>query len=386
MLSNYSLCQQLQPESGLLAVTTMGLLLANQGRVPIAHIIEFKENLRVLLISALFIVLSARLELADLFGQPLGNWLFVLALILLVRPVAVFTSLAGSQLPWRERIFLAWLAPRGIVAAAVSAVFALGLEASGIAGAEGLAALVFLVILATVCLYGLTARPLARLLGLAETDPQGAWILGASPFARALADALRDLDIPTVLIDSNRERIAAARLAGHRAQAANILSERLEESIELGGIGRLLALLPNDEVNSLACLRLVPAFGRAEVYQLDAPSSAQKASTSRDWRGRTLFAEGASSQALEARIASGAVVRRTPLSETFDFAAWRRRYGPDALVLARLRENGKLEWNTTESELEAAPGDILIGLTDPQPLDEQPAAKPSEGDDAPGEE
>ena len=119
-----------------------------------------------------------------------GALLFLAALIFVVRPVAVFASTWRSDLTFKERLFLAWLAPRGIVAAAVAALFALRLRAEGIEEARGLAPLVFLVIIGTVAVYGITAAPLARRLGLAEPDPQGALIIGASRFARAVAQAL----------------------------------------------------------------------------------------------------------------------------------------------------------------------------------------------------
>jgi NhaP-type Na+/H+ or K+/H+ antiporter len=152
----------LQPESGLLTVTLMGMAMANQSSVNIRHIIEFKENLRVLLISSLFIILAARLEMADLRAVGLPEIAFVGALILVVRPLAVGISTRGSDFSWRERILLGWVAPRGIVAAAVSSLFALELTRHGYAGAEQLASVTFLVIIATVLVYGFTAGPLAR--------------------------------------------------------------------------------------------------------------------------------------------------------------------------------------------------------------------------------
>ncbi len=166
-----------------------------------------------------------------------------------------------------------------------------------------------------------------------------------------------------MLVDSNRQRIASARLAGLRAHAGNILSEHVEDGIDLGGIGRLLALLPNDEVNSLACLHNLHTFSRAEVYQLVAATGSDDGRGTPDLRGRMLFQSGATSQHLEDRIEAGAVIRRTRLTQEFGYEAWRQRYGESAIVLARLRENGTMEWNTTEKDLEPAVGDVLIGLT-----------------------
>ncbi|MEZ4591031.1 MAG: sodium:proton antiporter [Chloroflexota bacterium] len=172
----------LHSESGLLAVTVMGFALANQKQVPIKQIEEFKKNIRDLLIGGLFIVLAARLSWAD-FAQIVW-WrgaLFVLFLVILVRPTAVFLSTLRADLSLKEKTFVSWMAPRGIVAAAVASIFALRLEEAGYAGAESLVALTFLVILATVIIYGLTAAPLARWLGLAEKIHRRAFAVYGQP-------------------------------------------------------------------------------------------------------------------------------------------------------------------------------------------------------------
>jgi hypothetical protein len=365
VLTIYAICQELQHESGLLAVTLMGIVLANQKRVNVAHIIEFKENLRVLLISVLFIVLAARLDFGTLFGQPLGNWLFVIALVLVVRPASIFLSLIGSSLSTKERLFLSWMAPRGIVAAAVSAVFALRLTADGYEGAEQLGPLVFLVIAVTVSVYGLTARPLARKLGLADSDPQGVLIAGASAFARSIAEALHVERVPVVLVDTNRTRTASARLAGLKSLSMSILSEHADESIDLGGIGRLFALLPNDDVNSLACLHHVHTFGRAEVFQLSPHGSKAPSDGASGLRGRTLFGAGLYYEELERRLQAGWEIRRTPLTETFDYDAWRERYGETAVLLMRIGADGILSVNTAEKALTPGAGDVVIAFVEP---------------------
>ncbi|MBD3166731.1 hypothetical protein GF324_09045, partial [bacterium] len=180
--SNY-----VQHESGLLTVTVMGVVLANQTRAQVKHIIEFKENLRVLLIATLFILLSARLELESLTGLGLNDFLFVAALILVIRPLSALVSSIGTNTSWRESLFIGWMAPRGIVAAAVTSVFAFELKRIGIPGAERLVPIIFLVIISTVTVYGLTALPLAHLLKLRLGKPQGVLIVGAHAWARALA-------------------------------------------------------------------------------------------------------------------------------------------------------------------------------------------------------
>ncbi|MFQ5655668.1 MAG: cation:proton antiporter, partial [Planctomycetota bacterium] len=204
----------LESEAGLVGVTLMGVLLANQRSAPIRHIIEFKENLRVLLISTIFILLAARLEVEHLKALGWRHFAFLGALVLVVRPLTVFLSTWRTGLTLREKAFLSSVAPRGIVAAAVSAVLGLELSQRGYDGAELLVPLTFLVIIGTVLFYGIIATPVARKLGLSEPARQGYLILGAHPWARALGRVFQEQGIPLLLVDSNRQNVSEAHLAG----------------------------------------------------------------------------------------------------------------------------------------------------------------------------
>jgi NhaP-type Na+/H+ or K+/H+ antiporter len=291
VITTFILSNLLQHESGLLTVTIMGIVLANQKKVSIKHIIEFKENLRIILISTLFIVLAARLRIDD-FAQI--NWntiIFLAILILIARPLSVFISTIGQNLNLREKIFLSWLAPRGIVAAAVSSVFAIDLVANGINNAERLIPLTFIVIIATVTLYGLSAVPLARFLKLSEANPQGLLIVGAHTWARQLSQILKNLNFRILMIDSNPDNIESARSVSLEAVMANVLSEDVIDELDLQGIGKLIAVTPNDEVNALAALHFEDVFGRAEVYQLPYKGKElnEEQQVSRHLRGRCLF-------------------------------------------------------------------------------------------------
>ncbi len=271
----YALSHELAPEAGLVTVTVLGVALANQRQVPVRHVLEFKENLRVLLISCLFIVLAARIRVEDLFRLGFGGVAFLAVLIFIVRPVSVFFSTWGSDLSWQERVFLAFLAPRGIVAAAVSSVFALELthysqlhtDAAGLVGPEKVVPLTFLVIVGTVAFYGPISAPLARWLGLAGKNPQGVLFAGSALWVRNLAKMLHQEGISVLLVDTNYRHVAAAAMEGLPSQCASIISEYMEE-IDLAGLGRLLAVTPNDDLNTLAAMEFAPVFGRAEVYQL----------------------------------------------------------------------------------------------------------------------
>ena len=332
-------------DAGLLAVTLMGSILASQKRVSIHHILEFKENLRVLLISVLFVILAARLPIDDpVYRDPRGV-IFLAILILGVRPLSTALAMIGTEATWRERLFVAWMAPRGIVAAAVASVFALELAERGYPGADRLVPIVFLVIVGTVVIYGLTARPVARLLGVASPNPQGVLIVGASRWVRDLATTLEGLGIDTLLIDSNWRNVARARQRGLRAIYGDVLSEQLLKDVPLDGLGRALAMTPNDEINALASLHLGDEFGRARVFQLpsgDEGGARQPGALPAHLRGRLLFSPEATYAEMTRRYQGGAQVKATPLTDTFDYEALQARYGERALPLFVVTESGGL--------------------------------------------
>lgn len=355
----------LQPESGLLAATLMGITLANQHRVDVRRIVEFKENLRVLLISSLFILLAARLEPTSLKAVGAGGALFVVLLVVVARPLAAFVSTVRSGLRTEERLVLAWMAPRGIVAAAVSSVFALRLAERGYAGADLLVSITFLVIIATVAIYGLTSPLVARRLGVADPDPQGILFVGAHGWVRVLAALLQDKGFRILLVDSNRANITAARMAGLATYSGSILAEYAIAEMRLGGIGRLLAVTPNDSVNTLAVQRFTRVFGRANCYQLPPQREPErKPALDKHVQGRWLFAPELTNAALEQRFAQGATFKATRLSESFDFATFQSHYGETAAPLFVIVGGGRLNVVTADEAADPRPGDTLISLAD----------------------
>ncbi|RIK64830.1 MAG: hypothetical protein DCC65_13315 [Planctomycetota bacterium] len=355
-----------QPESGLLAVTIMGIVLGNQKRADIRHIVEFKENLRVLLIAALFIILSARLTLDDLRSVGPQSILFVLIMIFVARPLCVLVSTLGSSLQFRERLFLSWMAPRGIVAASVASIFALDLEQKGFSQARLLIPMTFAVIVCTVLLYGLTAAPLARRLGLAERDPQGALLLGAHPFGVALAKALMESGFKVLVVDNNPSNISAARLTGVPTYLGSILGERTIDDLNLAGIGRILAMTPNDHVNVLAVQRFSKVFGMSEAYQfVPRTRTPGRDDLDKHLQGRLLFNSHAAYTHIEERLARGDVVKVTNLTASFDYAAFNQMYGADTLPLCVIRPENKLLFETLDKAVSPQPGDKIVALVRP---------------------
>ena len=370
----FALADTLAEESGLLAVTVMGIYLGNRKGVPIEEILEFKESLSLLLVTVLFILLAARLDFAGL--QTLG-WGVVgvfLAIQFLARPLQVLYCTWGSTLPWGERALLSWIAPRGIVAAAVTALFALQLEQRGFAQAELLVPLAFAVIIGTVVLQSLTAGPLARVLNAAEPEPKGFLMIGANPVARALAVALSREEIPVLLCDTQWDNVRRARMAGLRAYYGNPLSEHAELFLDTSGLGRVLALSADAHLNALACSRYADEFGAKAVFALRKGGPAAHTGRRESARaGRTAFGDDVGYVDLARRLYRGAEVRRTGLSEEFTLPDFRAMHGERATPLFAVDPKGRLEVFTAETPLEPGPGWTLLALIN---NGEEPTQKP----------
>jgi NhaP-type Na+/H+ or K+/H+ antiporter len=365
----FMIADSLAAESGLLATTVLGFVLANQRKLRTEQIVQFSEVVRVLLIGVLFLILSARLTTEQLRVDLPAALALILALVLFARPIAVALSTIGSRLNWRERLLLAGVAPRGIVAASVASVFALELEETGIAGAEELTPLVFAVIVGTVLIYGTGMGPLARRLGLAQKHQEGVLVLGAGHVERAVADALADSGVAVVLATTNRQDHYEARMAGRRAFYGNVLARDVDLDLDLAGIGRLLALTPNDDVNTLASTRFAPTFGGAETYQLPPRRQATgiDSDPATEFGGRQLFAAGWNYQSIDEFLESGGEVRRIKLGTDESIASSQLSSPEIQGVLFVVKPGGRVVVVTTantEPRRDAAPGDTVIALYD----------------------
>jgi hypothetical protein len=366
----YLAAELFQEESGLFAVTLMGMVLANQRYVDVTHIVSFKETLRTLIISSLFIILAARLPLESVRQLDWRVGVFLALLILVVRPLAVWLSAWGSPLQTNEKIFLSWMAPRGIVAAAVSSVFALRLMEmeEGMAQAELLVPVTFAVIVTTVALYGLTAQRLALRLGLASLHPQGLLMMGAHEGAQQIATTVQQEGFRVLLVDTNRANAYRARMADLDVYSGSVLEEHLTDEIDLSGLGRFVGLTPNDEANSLAALHFEHLFGRKNVYQLAPWRSTKQGDgdgdeySPRHLRGRFLFGERVNYSLLNDGFRRGAVVKATGLTEDFNYEAFCRHYDDDVILLFVIEDEKTLLLNTQKDPLTPRPGQTVIAL------------------------
>ncbi len=355
-------------ESGLLAVTVMGLWLANMKGVHIHDILSFKESLSLLFISGLFIILAARLDLNALIELGWPALFVLLAIQFIARPLKVLVSTFRSALNWRERSLLAWIAPRGIVAAAVSALFALRLQQEGMHEAVLLVPLTFMVIIGTVVLQSATARLFATWLGVAEPEPRGFLIIGANPVARTIGQALQEQEFNVLLTDTTWENIRAARMDGLPTYYGNPISAHADQCLDLVGIGRMLALSPMADVNVLAGLRFRREFGSGEIYTLqtaqekDAPD---KLIAAEEHRGYRLFGEDVTFSKLSSLLSQGAEIHDTRLSDDFSFEDFKNKYGKRATPLFAIDPRGRIQVFVVDGKLAPDTDWVVLSLIEP---------------------
>lgn len=387
-LGALAISNSVQPESGLLTVTLLGIYLGNRERLHLHHVREFTEHLQVLLVGVLFVVLAGRVtpaQLADVWWQAL---IFVALLVLLIRPVSIYGGLWGTAVTSAEKRLLAGMAPRGIVAAAVTSIFALEFahvaeeaehdgsarapELVRLAGeADTLVPIVFIVIVVTVALYGLGVGHLAERLGLAKTSPQGVLFVGAEPWVVQAAQRVEEADVPCLVVNRDYRDLAEARQAGLRTVATNILSDYAVRDMDLAGIGRLIATTDEDEVNATAAREFAQVLGRANVFQLrraDEESgngaASRRTATAAHLTARTPFDPPLTHDQLADRTQAGWRVTRTKITEEFDIEQFRATHGDDAVLLFRVRA-GELEVVTEKTDLAGA-GFSLIALVPPR--------------------
>lgn len=346
MLTAFGVSNAIADESGLLTVTVMGIWLANMRDVDTSDILAFKEELSAILISALFIILAARLDINALWnmGWPLLGLLLVVQFI--ARPLCIAVSTWRSSLHWRDRLLLCWIAPRGIVAAAVSSLFALTLQRSGYQGADRLVTVVFAIIIGTVVLQSLTSGMMARWLRVQQQKPRGVLIVGANSVARMLAQALMKMNIPVLVTDSSWEYYRQARMEGIPAYYGHAYSEHAENYLDLSDTAQVLALSPNRHQNALAVYHFGHIFGDDHVFAIrsGAPLKGRgnSSESSRFRRHEILFNQEATYGRLSSLIAKGATIKATKLNENFGWLEYLEKH-QGVIPLFCQREDGSLQ-------------------------------------------
>jgi len=372
MLGLYAFSNVIIHESGLLTITVMGMMLANMRGVPVDDILEFKESLSVLLISALFIILAARIEFSSIIHLGWGPLWVLLALIFIARPLSVWASTQNSTLNIREKLFLSWIAPRGIVAAAVSALFSFKLSEQGHTEANVLVPMVFLVIISTVILQSLTAGPLAKLLKVQEPESNGFLIIGANQVARTIGKALLNKGVPVLITDTSWENIRLARMENLPVYYGNPVSEHAENHMDTTGIGNMLALSPYKELNTQATFHFLDLFGKGHVFGLSEGEQEQRAShqaSEKFQNTRNLFGKNITFAKLASLVSQGATIRSTQLSSAFTLDDYRTQHGNRLTILFALPVEGKIIPKISDYPIKAGEGTEIISLIQPEPKD-----------------
>ncbi|MBQ61736.1 MAG: sodium:proton antiporter [Gammaproteobacteria bacterium] len=365
----FAIAEHFEHESGLLAVTIFGMTLANQKDLDVEDILDFKESLTVVLIGGLFVILAARVDLDALYSIGFDSLILLAGVIFLARPISVFISCIGSELTLQERLLIAWIGPRGIVCAAVAAVFAIRLVEIGAEDAEIFVPLAFLIIIGTVVLQSTTAKYVAHWLGVRDPAPSGFLIVGGGQVGRMLARALDEQEVRVLIADSDWENISQARMDGIETYFGNPVSEHADRYLDLSGIGNLVSLTGRTNFDVVASMYYRSVFGARNAYEL--PSAAEgeqkdKHRVSTRLRGQRMFGEDISYNMLLGWLTDGASVRVTTLSDEFGFVEYVETYVERYIPLFAVDTSDRLHVQTSEEELEPEAGWKLISLVKPE--------------------
>jgi NhaP-type Na+/H+ or K+/H+ antiporter len=373
-------------EAGLVTVTVMGIRLANSRIASLAEMRRFKETVTILLVSSLFLLLTAALDTEAVRSLDLRSVAFVACVMFVIRPAAVFLSTAGCGLSFAERLFVGWIAPRGVVAVAISSLFAAALSDAGVADARQMVALAFAVVVATVFAHGFTLAPLAGRLGLTPASKPGVLVVGGSPVAVAFASALEEAGIPVLIADSEWGRIREARLADIPVYFGEVLSEDAHYAIDVRRFSTVIAATTNDAYNTLVCTDLGPEVGRTNVFEVpNTPERTERKSLSFTLGGRPLTTDP------ELRLIDFLLAhanrwgfQATRITEEFSYEAYLESRGAGTRVILWRKPSGRLVFLTTAKKATPERGDTVIAFGPPRPVKPKEPPKEPPTEDAPG--
>lgn len=354
----YELANAVQHEAGLLAVTLMGLVVGNMALGSREELRHFKENLTIVLVSALFIVLTARLEASVLLALNWRTLLLLLGFLFVVRPVSVWLATWAAPMRLEDRKLLAWIAPRGIVAAATAGLFGPGLVAAGYADAALLMPTVFAVIVATVLAHSFTLGRWSRHLKLAAQADHGLLIVGASPWSTALARSLHEAQFDVLVIDGVWARLKAARQAGVPTYYGEILSEHAKEEVNTQHLSSVLCATRNDFYNALVCRALARQFGQHRSLQLPTQLEANQESRrlTRQQRGHLAFDAKTGFDRLNQLLEQGWQFQMTNLTEAYRWQDFLANGADERLIVGFIEPSGALRLHSDELPIPAKAG------------------------------
>ncbi|WP_238988116.1 cation:proton antiporter [Filibacter tadaridae] len=365
VISVFVLSDEIMHETGLLAVTAMGITMANMHLTTLHDVRQFKENISVLLVSGIFVMLTASLDphiLIEIFKPNII--LYVLAMLFIVRPLSIWLSTIGTDMSIREKILVGWIAPRGIVALTVSGYFATILLDSGYKDAEILTALTFALVFFTVVVHGFSIGFIAKKLNLTTTDESGVLIVSGTRFAAELAKSVKDTGNEVLLIDQSWAGLSHARKLGLSSYVGDILSEQIEYHLDLTPYRYMLAMTKRDTYNAHICADFAPDLGHEHLFQT-AFHVGKDVDSFNITGGQKLFSPAISIYDLDERMNAGHVIRKTTITKQYSYTQYLRERDDKSILLFILRVDGTIEFFTSEVELRAVAGDIIVALTSP---------------------
>ncbi|EJG1032306.1 sodium:proton antiporter [Vibrio parahaemolyticus] len=371
VLGVFSVSNHIESEAGLLTVTVMGMWLANAKDINIQQILHFKEHLTILLITGLFIFLAARISLDDFAALGSGALLLFVFMQLVSRPLSIFLSTMRSNLNLKDKLFLSWVAPRGIVAASISSLFAIKLTEYGVDGASLLVPMTFMVIIGTVVLQSATARPMAIALGVAEPAPRGFLLIGANRVAREIGQALARYDRRVLMTDSNWEYISQVRMMGLDYYYGNPISSHADDNLNMIGIGQVVALTPDQHFNIMACMQFVDEFGEDKVHCLQKVKTngngSEKHSVAQEYHGKLLMGGNVSYTQLASLLSRGAEIKHTKLSENFTYQDYLEHHKTNLVIpLFNVEDKGKIQFCDDPDQFAPSTTSTIVSLILPE--------------------
>jgi len=349
--------------TGLLAVTALGMTLANIGINSLHDFRHFKENLSVLLISAIFIMLAASLQLETIVEIFQPNIIgYVVVMMFLVRPLSIAISTFRSGLSLQEIALLGWIAPRGIVALTVSSYFASILLDSGYEDAHMLTTLTFGLVFFTVVAHGFTLGPLAKRLNLSLEGNEGVLIVGSNKFSVELAQSLLEVDSPVLLVDNSWRNLRLAREAGVPFHYGEILSEQTAYNLDTIPYDVIIASTVSYSYNSLICTAFLPEYGRMNVFKVD-PENGENEQIVAKVGGRSLCKETISLNDLINKINEGYTYSITNLSEQYSYSDFLNDRDEDSINLYFVKPSGQIVFYAADMKTYPQAGDKIVSLT-----------------------
>jgi len=366
ILLAFILMNSFQNGAGLLTVTLLGIYLGNKALPISKELKNFKESISIFAVSAVFIVLSASLNPENLKLLRTKQFFYLAAVIFLIRPVAIFFATMGSKMHWRERVFVSWIGPRGIVAASLAGIVGPKLAHLGYTDARLILPLVFSVVMLTVICHGFTLNILARFLKLSGEKGKGLMIVGCSSWSKNLAGVLQSLSIPVLLVDSSWQKLKGARQMGTAVHHGEIIHDIEAGKVELSNFDCLLAATDNDAYNALVCTSLAGDFGRNRVFQLPFSDGdpEQNDALPPSLRGNLIMHKLAYFDQLVEKFYSGWRFKKTPLTQAFTYEDHLKNVSPEeALPLMVLRASGRIDFLFTDYPRTPENSDMVISFT-----------------------